>query len=87
MNEFSHVFLFALMLSVAVQLLLGWRHINHVRKHSGKVPDAFKDKILLEAHQKAANYTQAKVKTGFLEILPATVFSFALDIWRSIANA
>ncbi len=74
MNEFSHVFLFALMLSVAVQLLLGWRHINHVRKHSGKVPDAFKDKILLEAHQKAANYTQAKVKTGFLEILPATVF-------------
>jgi STE24 endopeptidase len=78
MNEFSYVFLFALMLSITVQLLLGWRHISHVRSHSEKVPSAFEGKIPLEAHQKAANYTQAKVKTGFFEILPATIF---LLIW------
>jgi len=78
MNEFTYVFLFALALSIAVQLVLGWKHISHVRSHSGKVPDAFADKIPLEAHQKAAAYTQAKVKTGFFELLPATIF---LLIW------
>ncbi len=78
MNKFTYVFLFALALSIAVQLVLGWKHISHVRSHSGKVPDAFADKIPLEAHQKAAAYTQAKVKTGFFELLPATIF---LLIW------
>ena len=78
MNEFTYVFLFALALSIAVQLLLGWKHISHVRSHRGKVPDAFEGKIPLEAQQKAAAYTQAKVKTGFFELLPATIF---LLIW------
>ncbi len=78
MNEFTYVFLFALALSIAVQLVLGWKHISHVRSHSEKVPDAFAGKIPLEAHQKAAAYTQAKVKTGFFELLPATIF---LLIW------
>ena len=78
MNEFTYVFLFALALSIAVQLLLGWKHISHVRSHSKKVPDAFAGKIPLKAHQKAAAYTQAKVKTGFFELLPATIF---LLIW------
>jgi STE24 endopeptidase len=78
MNEFTYVFLFALALSISVQLLLGLRHISHVRSHSEKVPDAFEGKIPLEAHQKAAAYTQAKVKTGFFELLPATIF---LLIW------
>ncbi len=78
MNEFTYVFLFALTLSIAVQLLLGWRHINHVSSHRGKVPSAFEGKIPLDAHQKAADYTLAKVKTGFFELLPATIF---LLIW------
>ena len=78
MNEFTYVFLFALGLSIAVQLVLGWKHISHVRLYREKVPNAFQGKIPLEAHQKAADYTQAKVKTGFFELLPATIF---LLIW------
>ncbi|MCK5497590.1 MAG: M48 family metallopeptidase, partial [Gammaproteobacteria bacterium] len=57
---------------------LGWKHISHVRLYREKVPNAFEGKIPLEAHQKAADYTQAKVKTGFFELLPATIF---LLIW------
>ncbi len=78
MNEFTYVFLFALGLSITIQLVLGWKHISHVRSHREKVPNAFADKIPLQAHQKAADYTQAKVKTGFFELLPATIF---LLIW------
>ena len=78
MNEFTYIFLFALALSITIQLLLGWRHIIHVRLHREKVPSAFEGKIPLEAHQKAADYTLAKVKTGFFELLPATIF---LLIW------
>lgn len=78
MNEFTYVFLFALTLSITIQLLLGWRHISHVSSHREKVPNAFEGKIPLDAHQKAADYTQAKVKTGFFELLPATIF---LLIW------
>lgn len=74
MNEFTYVFLSVLALGIAVQLLLAWRHINHVCAHSEKVPDAFADKIPLAAHQKAAAYTQAKVKTGLYELLFATIF-------------
>lgn len=78
MNEFTYVFLVALSLSIIVQLVLGSRHVNHVRSHSGKVPGAFEGKIPLDAHQKAAAYTQAKVKTAFYELIPTTIF---LLIW------
>ncbi len=90
MNEFTYIFLFALTLSIVVQLLLGYRHISHVRLFSGAVPDAFADKIPLKAHQKAAAYTQAKVKTGLFELLFSAIF---LLIWtlggalQSLENA
>lgn len=94
MNEFTYIFLFALSLSIAIQLLLGWRHITHVSSHREKVPTAFEGKIPLDAHQKAADYTLAKVKTGFFELLPATIFlliwtlggalQYLDDSWRSL---
>ena len=97
MNEFTYIFLFALTLSVAVQLLLGWKHARYVRAHSEKVPDVFADRIPLAAHQKAAAYTQAKVKTGFFELLLATIFlliwtlggalQYLNDSWRSLGSS
>jgi STE24 endopeptidase len=94
MNEFTYIFLAALCASVIIQLLLGNRHIQHVRKHRAIVPDDFSDKISLEAHQKAADYTEAKVKFSFYELLTATVILLVwtlggalqmLDnLWRSL---
>jgi STE24 endopeptidase len=44
-----------------------------VRSNRGNVPEAFNDKISLEAHQKAADYTEAKVKTGLFELIIGSV--------------
>jgi len=65
-------------LGTIIQFLLTKRHINHVKSHSNTVPEAFSDKISLESHQKAAKYTQAKVKTGLYEYLLSITF---LLIW------
>ncbi|MBE9610681.1 M48 family metallopeptidase [Chitinilyticum piscinae] len=65
-HQFSALFLFALISSVLVQLWLALRHANHVRRHRARVPDAFRDSITLEAHQRAADYTVAKTRFGML---------------------
>lgn len=95
MNNFTYIFLFALFSSFFVQLLLGYRHIRHVGLHRNKVPDAFADEIPLDAHQKAADYTQAKIKTHFCELVLSTILVLlwtlggglqVLDnIWRLLA--
>ena len=78
MNEFTVIFLIALFISVATQWLLSHRHILHVRKHRDTVPEDFSGKIPLESHQKAADYTAAKVRLGVIELIAATVI---LLIW------
>ena len=65
-NTFGIAFLAALALATATRLLLASRHLNHVRAHRERVPDAFASEIDLAAHQKAADYTCAK--TGFAMI-------------------
>ncbi len=42
------------------------------------MPDAFSDKISIEAHQKAADYTRAKVKLGLIELI---VGSIIIMLW------
>lgn len=49
-----------LSLSVVIRFWLNQRHTNHILTHRAAVPDAFKDKITLEEHQKAADYTVTK---------------------------
>jgi STE24 endopeptidase len=60
--------------SIVVQWILVQRHIKHIQANREAVPEAFCDKIPLEAHQKAADYTQAKVKTGLAELIIGSVF-------------
>jgi len=68
-NFFTYIFLFSLFAGIFVQWFLVQKHINCVRSNRDNVPDAFNDKISLEAHQKAADYTEAKVKTGLFELI------------------
>ncbi len=74
MNLFTSIFLFSLSASIIVQWFLVQRHIKHIQSHRQKVPEAFHDKIPVEAHQKAADYTQAKVKTGLVELIIGSTF-------------
>ncbi len=78
MNLFTTLFLCSLGASIAVQWYLVQRHIKHIRSNRQQVPEAFSDKIPVEAHHKAADYTQAKVKTGLAELIIGSVF---LVLW------
>jgi STE24 endopeptidase len=71
MNElhiFTLLFLAMLLISTLMRLYLSQRQINYVSQHRAKVPDSFAENISLEDHQKAADYTTAKVKFGRLPL-------------------
>ncbi|MGQ5524867.1 M48 family metallopeptidase [Chitinimonas sp. PSY-7] len=61
-HDFSFVFLAFLILSTGLQLWLKTRHLRHVLAHRAAVPADFASDIELAAHQKAADYTAAKVQ-------------------------
>ena len=64
---FSAVFVFFLLATFIARLWLGNRHIRHILLHRDVVPTQFAQRISLEAHQKAADYTVAKVRLGRIE--------------------
>lgn len=69
MNTFSIVFLLALALATLTRLWLGWRHIGHIRAHRAAVPGEFADRIGLDAHQRAADYTCAKTRLNAISVV------------------
>lgn len=73
MNGFTVVFVVILGASLAVRLWLGQRHLEHIRRHRASVPAAFRDRIGLAAHHKAADYTSAKVRFGRWDLGAETV--------------
>ena len=75
MVPFSLAFLAALTAATAVKLWLAARHIAHIRRYRDRVPAGFAEKIALDAHQKAADYSVAKAQ---LEIADTGVEAAAL---------
>ena len=78
MNSFSFIFLALLICSVALQYFLIYRHIRHVAVNRDKVPHQFQDKISLDDHRKAADYTGAKSRVGITELIISTIL---LLVW------
>lgn len=68
MNTFTLIFLSALALTTGLRVWLAMRQIRHVRQHRDSVPAAFTDRISLEQHRKAADYTVAKSRFSLLQI-------------------
>jgi len=64
MLTFTFVFLTALFISTAIDFWLERRQFKAVINHRHAVPKRFQDVMPLEAHQKAADYTAAKIKLG-----------------------
>ncbi|OGI44475.1 MAG: peptidase M48 [Candidatus Muproteobacteria bacterium RIFCSPHIGHO2_01_FULL_65_16] len=60
MNTFTFIFLSVLGLTLLTQLWLERRQIGHVRARRGAVPAAFKGRVPLKAHKKAADYAVAR---------------------------
>ena len=64
MLTFTWIFLTAVVLHFAIEAWLEARHGRHVAAHRNAVPARFADAISLEAHQKAADYTLAKLRVS-----------------------
>ena len=78
--------------TVAVRLWLSRRQARHIRAHYGAVPPAFVDKISLADHQRAADYSCAKIGFGRLSLAWETLWLLLwtiggginlIDIWWS----
>ncbi len=80
MHSFTLLFLTMLALSLAIQLWLEQRQLRHVAGHRGAVPEAFAGQITLEAHQKAADYTMAKVRLSRIELVYSTLILLGLTL-------
>jgi STE24 endopeptidase len=56
----------AVLASLLVKFWLATRQMRHVAAHRGAVPAAFAGTVPLDAHQKAADYTLAKLRLGIV---------------------
>ncbi len=61
-------FALALSLGTLLRFWLAARQIRHVVRHRDAVPAPFAQTVSLSAHQRAADYTVAKTRFGFLEL-------------------
>ncbi|MDH4216331.1 MAG: M48 family metallopeptidase, partial [Gallionella sp.] len=81
-TQFTFIFLAALALTTVAKLWLARRHLTHIAAHRAAVPEAFREKIALADHQKAADYTSAKTLFGMLGVL----FDTALLLMFTVAG-
>lgn len=70
-------FLFA---DLATRAWVASRQIRHVLRHRNQVPAEFSDRIGLRSHQRAADYTLAKVRLGMIETLVEAALLVALTL-------
>jgi len=64
---FTLSFVVFLLGSVVISLWLAQRQIRHVRLHRDRVPELFAERITLASHQRAADYTVARVQLGIVQ--------------------
>ena len=95
-STLTFVFIGLLIATTLTRLWLGSRHIGYVQAHRGHVPQAFKESISLESHQKAADYSAAKTKLVLVEAIVQALLLAALtlggglqwidDSWRNVLS-
>ncbi len=78
MPLFSLIFIIMVFLAAATHFWLSLRQIKHVKQYRDQTPEAFAEKISLQDHQKAADYTIAKEKLGNIGLVFSTTL---LLVW------
>lgn len=68
------LFIAFLLATLAVRLWLATRQVRHVLAHRSAVPEEFAERISLTSHQRAADYTAARVRLAIFE----TIFDAAV---------
>ena len=82
--QFTALFVAFLIASTICRFWLSSRQMRHVALHRSKVPAQFSDSITLEAHHKAADYTIAKGKLGFIDILIGAVVTLGFTLFGGV---
>jgi STE24 endopeptidase len=93
----TFTFVTLLLVTTGIRIWLGNRHIVHVQSHRNEVPAAFSGSISLDAHQKAADYSNAKTKLVIIEATAQAALLALLtigsglqlidEIWRNVLPA
>ena len=74
------LFVSFLLADIGVRLWLASRQIRHVARHRDQVPPEFAPRIGLVSHQRAADYTVARVRLGMFERVYDAVLLVALTL-------
>ena len=78
--DFSLIFALFLATQFSIKLYLAQRQIRHVMSHRDHVPAAFQDRISLDSHRRAADYTHAKASAAMFEWLIQSIWLVILTI-------
>ena len=76
-NLFTFIFLFAILSYVLTLLWLNFRQDRAINNSFDSVPEGFTESIQLVDHQKAGNYTKAKIRLNHFEIIFSTIVLLA----------
>jgi len=87
MTPFSWTFLAMLVLTTGFRLWLSGRQSAHVTRHRDHVPAPFEQRIPLEEHRKAADYTVAKGRLGRAETVYDALLLLGWTLGGGIALA
>ncbi|AHV92212.1 peptidase M48 [Bordetella holmesii] len=77
---FTLLFVALLIADTGVRLWLASRQIRHVAQHRDQVPGEFSARIGLTSHQRAADYTVARVRLGMFERVYDAMILVALTL-------
>lgn len=81
---FTVIFLLAVTIGVCVRLWLARRQVVHVAAHRDRVPAAFADRISLDAHRRAADYTVARVGLGTVDLMLSVAVLLAFTVFGGL---
>jgi STE24 endopeptidase len=85
MSFLTAFFVFMVLAGTALELWLSQRQAHTVAAHRGRVPAPFDASVSAEEHQKAADYTLAKVRLGRISTLIDAGLTLALTVGGGIA--
>lgn len=84
-SQFTFLFLVAFSVSTVLRFWLSLRHRRHVLAHRAAVPGEFVERIELADHQRAADYTVAKIRLGIIETVIDATLLLGLTLGGGIA--
>ena len=83
-HQFTVLFVTALFSNGIIKFWLAYRQLDHVAACRAEVPAAFREKVDLSAHQKAADYTRALVRLDAITVLFSTILLLGFTLGGGI---